>query len=47
MAGYSIYIYHVTLDEANRVRRKLGLSELTEDGGEGLGAGDGDIRNAN
>jgi 4-amino-4-deoxy-L-arabinose transferase-like glycosyltransferase len=25
MAGYSIYIYHITLDEANRVRRKLGL----------------------
>jgi hypothetical protein len=29
MAGYSIYIYHVTLDEANRVRRELGLPELT------------------
>ena len=28
MAGYSIYIYHVTLDEANRVRRELGLPEL-------------------
>ncbi|MFQ5730907.1 MAG: ArnT family glycosyltransferase [Planctomycetaceae bacterium] len=28
-AGYSIYIYHVTLDEANRVRRKLGLPLLT------------------
>jgi hypothetical protein len=24
MAGYSIYIYHVTLEEANRVRRELG-----------------------
>ncbi len=30
MAGYSIYIYHITLDEANRVRRKLGLSALAE-----------------
>ena len=29
MAGYSIYIYHVTLEEANRVRRELGLSELS------------------
>jgi hypothetical protein len=28
MAGYSIYIYHITLDEANRVRRKLRLEEL-------------------
>jgi len=28
MAGYSIYIYHVTLDEANHVRRELGLPEL-------------------
>jgi hypothetical protein len=27
-AGYSIYIYHITLDGANRVRRKLGLPEL-------------------
>ena len=31
MAGYSIYIYHVTLDEANRVRRELGMSELPKD----------------
>jgi hypothetical protein len=30
-AGYSIYIYHITLDEANRVRRKLGLPELAKD----------------
>ena len=30
MAGYSIYIYHITLDEANRVRRGLGLKELTD-----------------
>ncbi len=28
MAGYSIYIYHITLDEANQVRRELGLPEL-------------------
>lgn len=28
-AGYSIYIYHVTLEEANRVRRELGLSDLS------------------
>jgi hypothetical protein len=27
-AGYSIYIYHVTRDEANRARRELGLAEL-------------------
>jgi hypothetical protein len=27
-AGYSIAIYHVTLEEANRVRRDLGLTEL-------------------
>ena len=31
MAGYSIYIYHITLDEANRVRRKLHLVELPKD----------------
>jgi hypothetical protein len=28
MAGYSIYIYHITLEDANRVRRGLGLPEL-------------------
>lgn len=28
MAGYSIYIYHVTLEEANRVRREIGMNEL-------------------
>lgn len=28
MAGYSIYIYHITLDDANHVRRKLGLTEI-------------------
>jgi len=27
-AGYSIFIYHVTLDQANRVRRELSLPEL-------------------
>jgi hypothetical protein len=31
MAGYSIYIYHITLDKANRVRRELGMSELPKD----------------
>jgi hypothetical protein len=30
-AGYSIYIYHITLDEANRVRRELGLKEIEVD----------------
>ncbi|MCX7428934.1 MAG: hypothetical protein NTW96_25315 [Planctomycetia bacterium] len=29
-AGYSIYIYHITLDEANRARRELGLPEIQE-----------------
>lgn len=28
MAGYSIYIYHVSSDDANRVREKLGLPVL-------------------
>jgi hypothetical protein len=28
MAGYSIYIYHITQEEANRVRRELGLPVL-------------------
>ncbi|MGM0487599.1 MAG: ArnT family glycosyltransferase [Planctomycetota bacterium] len=31
MAGYSIYIYHITQRDANRVRRELGLPELPED----------------
>jgi hypothetical protein len=31
MAGYSIYIYHIKLDQANRVRRELGLPELKEE----------------
>jgi hypothetical protein len=28
MAGYSICIYHITLEDANRVRRELGLPEF-------------------
>jgi hypothetical protein len=31
MAGYSIHVYHITPDEANRVRRELGLAELPMD----------------
>lgn len=27
-AGYSIYIYHITTDEANRVRREMNLPEI-------------------
>jgi hypothetical protein len=42
MAGYSIYIYHITLDEANRVRRELGLPQLPDDWQETAGAGDDD-----
>lgn len=30
MAGYSIYIYHITIQEANRVRREMGLPEIAE-----------------
>ena len=30
MAGYSIYVYHITPDEANRVRKKLGLRACVE-----------------
>jgi hypothetical protein len=41
MAGYSIYIYHITLDEANRVRKELGLPALKGEGGEGKAAGGG------
>ncbi|MGH7139254.1 MAG: hypothetical protein ACREHD_26205 [Pirellulales bacterium] len=29
-AGYSIYIYHINRDEANRVRRLLGLTPLSD-----------------
>ena len=28
-AGYSIYIYHITMEEANRVRKKFGLLDLS------------------
>ncbi|MGH7202577.1 MAG: hypothetical protein ACREJB_18365, partial [Planctomycetaceae bacterium] len=28
MAGYSIYIYHITPEEADRVRRGIGLPGL-------------------
>lgn len=31
MAGYSIYIYHVSLEDANRVRQEMGLPELQAD----------------
>jgi hypothetical protein len=31
MAGYSIYIYHITIDDANRVRKELELPGLPED----------------
>ena len=34
LAGYSIYIYKIELDEANRVRKDLGLPELTRGDGE-------------
>lgn len=29
MAGYSVYIYHISVEDANRVRRELGLPRLT------------------
>ncbi len=35
-AGYSIYIYHITLDDANRVRAQIGLPPLDSTRG-GLG----------
>ena len=28
MIGYTVYIYHITPDDANRVRRELGMAEL-------------------
>ena len=40
MAGYSIYIYHIMLDEANRVRRELGLPELSGDWEKGVSDGE-------
>jgi hypothetical protein len=33
-AGYSIYIYHLTLDDANALRRQYGLPELPAEGRE-------------
>jgi hypothetical protein len=30
-AGYSIFIYHITLEEANKVRAELGLPPLSEE----------------
>jgi len=44
MAGYSIYIYHITLDEANRVRRELGLPELPSPQQPTGGTDDEDVR---
>lgn len=38
MAGYSIYIYHITLEEANRVRREMGLEEVRSGGSAEFGA---------
>jgi len=35
MAGYSIYIYHITLEEANRVRGKLRLPRLRDESKDG------------
>ncbi|MDR1959393.1 MAG: hypothetical protein LBQ54_10205 [Planctomycetaceae bacterium] len=29
--GYSIYIYHITLEEANQVRHEMGLPEINEE----------------
>ena len=37
MAGYSIYIYHITLDGANQVRRRLGLPEIRAESGRARG----------
>ena len=31
MIGYSIYIYYITLEEANRVRREMGLPEIEDE----------------
>jgi hypothetical protein len=38
-AGYSIFIYHITLEDANRFRRARGLPLLPPDGVSGPGAG--------
>ena len=29
MVGYTIYVYHISLDDANQLRRKLGMPELS------------------
>jgi hypothetical protein len=39
MAGYSIYVYHIGWDDANRVRRELGLPELLAEAGATKGTG--------
>jgi len=44
MAGYSIYIYHVTLEDANRIRREQGRPELPMDWQENRGEIRGDGR---
>lgn len=31
MAGYSIYIYHISLDEANRARQRMNLPPIAQD----------------
>ncbi|MDR1957657.1 MAG: hypothetical protein LBQ54_01180 [Planctomycetaceae bacterium] len=36
-AGYSICIYHITLEEANRVRRETGLPEIEKDADKNIG----------
>lgn len=41
-AGYSIYIYHITLDDANRARRELGLAELPVEGSDNVSVDDVD-----
>ena len=46
MAGYSIYIYHITLDEANRVRREMGLLELSSADGKDKGGAEKGRRGA-
>jgi hypothetical protein len=38
--GYSIHIYHITLEEANRVRAEMGLPLLPEPAPEGLPPGE-------
>ncbi len=33
LVGYTVYIYHITVDQANRVRRELGLPDIGTEGG--------------